>query len=226
MTASRTENLHLEAARAEVYRFFAALLLTQPTPGLLGGLLTERGASALDALFPQHPVAARFRELVEHYSRGTWRDEDFLLDYESMFRVPGDAYIHPFESVYRNQDVAMGQPNRLMILGPHARGVARMYQAEGLGPREDLAELPDHLGVELEFMAFLCGQTAVAIEAGDAETATAFRCKQHTFLMEHLLTWGPECLGKIEEGASTPLYRYLAGLLKSFLEEESCSLKS
>jgi TorA maturation chaperone TorD len=221
MAASRTEDLHLETARAEVYRFFAALLLNQPTPELLGGLLTEKGASALDALFPQHPVAARFKELVEQYSRGTWRDEDFLLDYESMFRVPGDAYIHPFESVYRNQNVAMGQPNRSMILGPHALEVARMYQAEGLGPRENAAELPDHLGVELEFMAFLCDQRAAALKAGDRETALAFRCKEHLFLTEHLLEWGPECLGKIEQGASTPLYRYLAGLLKSFLEEES-----
>jgi len=226
MTASRTENFHLEAARAEVYKFFAALLLNQPTPELLGGLLTEQGASGLDALFPQHPVAARFKELVEHYSRGTWRDEDFLLDYESMFRVPGDAYIHPFESVYRNQNVAGGEPSRSMILGPRAREVARIYEAEGLGPREDFAELPDHLGVELEFMAFLCGQTAAALEAGDGETATAFRCKQHVFLTEHLLEWSPDCLGKIEDGASTPLYRYLASLLKSFLEEESCSLKS
>jgi len=226
MTASRTENLHLEAARAEVYRFFAALFLNQPTHGLLGGLLTEQGASALDALFPGHPVAARFKELVEHYGRGTWRDEDFLLDYESLFRVPGAAYIHPFESVYRDQNFAMGQPNRSMILGPNAREVARMYQAEGLGPREDFDELPDHLGVELEFMAFLCGQTAAAIEAEDGETTTALRTKQHVFLTEHLLTWSPDCLGKIEEGASTPLYRYLASLLKSFLEEESCSLKN
>jgi TorA maturation chaperone TorD len=226
MTASRTENSHLEAARAEVYKFFAVLLLNQPTPELLGGLLTEQGASALDALFPQHPLAARFRKLVEHYSRGTWRDADFLLDYESLLRVPGDAYIHPFESVYRNQNVAGGKPSRSMILGPHARTVARLYEAEGLGPREDFTELPDHLGVELEFMAFLCAQTAAALEARDSETATAFRCKQHVFLTEHLLTWTPECLGKMKDRAGTPLYRYLAGLLKSYLEEESCSLKS
>ncbi|HUU81746.1 MAG TPA: molecular chaperone TorD family protein [Acidobacteriota bacterium] len=220
MKSSGTRDCNLEKARAEVYAFFSRLFLNKPTPEMLAGILNEQVASLIKALFPYSEAAAAFRGLVEDYSRGVWQAESFLLDYEAMFHVPGGAYIHPFESVYRNYNFASGKARHPIICGSCTQGAARVYEAEGLGLKEGFTELPDHLGVELEFMAFLCRKAAEAIEAGDQDEAAAFRSKQSVFLGKHLLPWIRECLRKMEENASTPLYQCVAGLLRSFLEEE------
>lgn len=223
MTTSNKQNVGIESARGGVYAFFAGLLLNPPTPELLVGILSEQGASAFEALFPKHPAIARFRELIEDYRRGGWQAEDFFLDYEAMFRVPGDAYIHPFESVYRDGNYSSGNTKSALVWGPCAREVAKLYEAEGLALREGFTELPDHLGVELEFMAFLCRKIAKTLDKGDQKGAAAFYSKQHAFMGEHLLSWSCECLVKMGEKASTPFYRHLASLLRSFLEDErSC----
>lgn len=221
MTMSSIGNSSLEKARAEVYRFFATLFLNQPTQELLDGILSDQGASALEALFPDEPSVGRFREMIRDYLNGNNKAEEFLLDYEAMFRVPGDAYVHPYESVYRHESYPGGGAKKAMVYGVWAQEVAKLYQAEGLAPREGFTELPDHLGVELEFMAFLCQRVAEAVASGDHKEAEVFGSKQREFLQNHLLSWSEKCLMKIKEKASTPLYRHLANLLKSFLEEEN-----
>jgi len=220
VTILSSESIDLESARGEVYAFFAALLLNQPAPELLAGILSDQGASALEALFPYQLGAHQFRQLVNGYRCGAWQAEDFVLDYDAMFRVPGDAYIHPFESVYRGENTGTGKAKCSTVCGTWARETVKMYEAEGLGLREGFTELPDHLGVELEFMAFLCRKTAEALESGDQEGAAAFCSKQHAFLTGHILPWSQGCLAKMEENANTPLYRCLASLLRSFLEDE------
>ena len=223
MTMPSIVSPDLGKARAEVYRFFATLILNQPTQEILDGVLSDQGASALEALFPDDPSVGRFRELVEDYRNGHNKAEEFLLDYEAMFRVPGDAYIHPYESVYRHENDPGGGGKKARVYGVWAQEVAKLYEAEGLEPREGFTELPDHLGVELEFMAFLCQRAAEAVASGDQKEAEIFGSKQREFLQNHLLPWSEKCLVKMKEKASTPLYRHLANLLKSFLvEERSC----
>jgi TorA maturation chaperone TorD len=220
---SSTNNSDIEKARAEVYRFFATLFLNQPTQELLDGVLSDQGASALEALFPDEPSEVRFREMVGDYRNGNNKAEEFLLDYEAMFRVPGDAYIHPYESVYRHESQPGEGVKKAMVYGVWAQEVAKLYEAEGLAPREGFSELPDHLGVELEFMAFLCQRAAEAEANEDHKEAEVFGSKQREFLQNHLLSWSEKCLMKMKEKASTPLYRHFASLLKSFLmEERSC----
>lgn len=223
MTMSSIGSPDLGKARAELYRFFATLFLNQPTQEILDGVLSDQGASALEALFPDDPSVGRFRKLVENYRNGHNKAEEFLLDYEAMFRVPGEAYIHPYESVYRHESYSNGGVKKATVHMVWAQEVAKLYEAEGLAPREGFSELPDHLGVELEFMAFLCHRAAEAVASGDHKEAEIFGSKQREFLQNHLLRWSEKCLMMMKEKASTPLYRHLASLLKSFLvEERSC----
>jgi TorA maturation chaperone TorD len=44
--------------------------------------------------------------------------------------------------------------------------------------------------------------------------------EQETFLKEHLLAWGNDCLRKIEGNTTTELYRCMAELAQSFLALE------
>jgi putative dimethyl sulfoxide reductase chaperone len=210
----------MERARGEVYGFFSALFLNQPTPEMLARVLDKNGANVWDELFPQHPACARLRELSQAYRRGEWQADDFLLDYEALFRVPGDRYVHPFESVYRQQGFSAGKAKTCAVLAEQAREVASIYREQGLAPREGFTEFPDHLGVELELMAVVCRKTAEALEKGNQENAARSVSQQRAFLAHHLLQWGTDCLDKVREKGQTPFYTCLADLLKTFLEEQ------
>jgi TorA maturation chaperone TorD len=210
----------MEKARAQVYEFFSAVFLNQPTAEMLAGVLGENGAGVWEAMFPQHPACERLRALSQAYARGEWQAEDFLLDYEALFRVPGDSYVHPFESVYRREDISLGKAKCCAVLAEQAREVVLIYCEQGLAPREGFTELPDHLGVELELMAVLCRRTAKALEEENRRDAERLSSQQRAFLSEHLLKWGPDCLNKVREKGQTPLYACVADLLRAFLEKE------
>jgi TorA maturation chaperone TorD len=220
------QDIQMERARAKIYGFFSALLLNPPTAEMLAGVLGETGISAWEAIFPSHPACERLKELAEGYGRGEWQAEDFLLDYEALFRVPGHGYVHPFESVYRQECFSAGQVKGCAVLAEPAREVASIYREHGLAPSEGFTELPDHLGVELELMSVLCRKTAEALEDEGSQNAARLVTQQRSFLAHHLLTWGPNCLDKIREKGGTPLYVSLSDLLQAFFEEESDSNRS
>jgi TorA maturation chaperone TorD len=89
----------------------------------------------------------------------------------------------PYESVYREQ--AGGGSGWLLAQ------VEREYEAAGLAPSPDLGELPDHVAVEIEFMAVLSGWEAQAWEEENlAQGIDALR-RQKAFLDSHLALWFP-----------------------------------
>lgn len=219
-------NLHqqldadLERARGRMYGFFAAVLLNRPGPRMLAGLLSEQAMVSLQLIFPGHPAARRLARLAADGRRGRDGEESFLLDYEALFRAPGGAYTCPYESAYPAAgDGRRGAGESLMDVG-RARLAAAAYQKMGLAPRDDFDESPDHIGVQFDFMAWLCRSTAEALAKGDVQKALRLKDRQETFLEEHLLAWASECLAKIEDRAATDLYQGLAGLGKAFLALE------
>ncbi len=109
----------------------------------------------------------------------------------------------PHESVYRE--------GRLM--GEASAELLALYGAWGLEVEPLLA---DHIGAELEFMAFLAALPA------EEETLAA---RRH-FLHHHLLAWAPTFAKDVEQAAELPFYRSLAVLLRTFLLEEAQALPS
>ncbi len=214
------EAAEIERARARVYAFFSALLIESPTAERLDRLLTPDGETALEMLFPGHPAVEGFKQISRRHRSSCRQDHEFMLDYEALFRVPGASYVHPFESVYRHDGAAQKKGVRASLLGVETREVARIYQEEGLQPKQDFDELPDHLGAELEFVAFLSNKRAASLEREELEKAQSFYAKRASFLTEHLLQWSGKCLAKVRQNASTLFYAALATLLENFLENE------
>jgi len=214
------EAAEIERARARVYAFFSALLLESQTAEGLDRLFTPDGEAAMEMLFPGHPAVEGFKQISRRHRSSCRQDQEFMLDYEALFRVPGASYVHPFESSYRQDGTGKNKTARAALWGNETREVAKTYQEEGLQPRQGFDELPDHLGVELEFAAFLSHKCAAALERGEVEKAQSFNAKKAAFLTEHLLQWSGKCLAKVRQNASTPLYAAVAALLESFLENE------
>jgi len=210
------EQIQWEEARSAVYGFFSQAFIRGPSQQFLAALISDDGMMNLREIFPD---AAYQRELAQvrlDTREGRLTLEGAVLDFEALFRIPGPHYLSPYESVYLSQ----GAGGRGGLCGPEAVAVERLYLKEGLGPNAGFTELPDHVGVELEFMAFLCLKAVEAMRAGDAATAQEYHHQQYCFFMEHVGPWVRLMAERLASQAQTSLYRFLGNFLNLFLELE------
>ena len=188
-------------ARAGVYRLLAAGFLEPPTP--------ERMASfangGLAELLGEPPASGRAEGSAEALA-------DARQEFMALLKVPMGGFVPPYESVHRDSRMVDGEPTRGLLMGPSTVDVRRLYQDAGAGL--ELPELPDHIGVELGFMAFLCEGEARA--EGHEEAQENYRRYQKGFLSEHVLQWVPGYCEIVAQRSTTPYMKTLAALTREF----------
>ena len=122
--------------------------------------------------------------------------EDLLWDYTRLFIGPYKLPCPPWESVYRSQAKLMMQDA--------ADDVRRIYAAFGLSV-EEAGVMPDHIGIELNFLALV-------YERAGEKSETQFNSMRigEAFLNDHLLQWVPQFTADMEAAAESYLYQTLA----------------
>jgi len=210
------EHIQWEEARGAVYGFFSQAFISGPSQQFLQALISDEGTANLSGIFPDAAYRQELAQVRLDAREGRLTLEAAALDFEALFRVPGSRYLSPYESVYRSK-TASGWG---CLCGPEAMAVERLYLKAGLGPNAGFSELPDHVGVELEFMATLCRKAVEALQAGDGSTAQEYRHQQYCFFVEHLGTWVRLLAERLASQAQTSLYRFLGNFLNLFLELE------
>jgi TorA maturation chaperone TorD len=121
--------------------------------------------------------------------------EALLVEHDRLLDGPGRAPCPPYESLWRF-DGPKREQGRLM--GASASDIARLYSDIGLRVRTDAHELPDHLVIEWEALAF-------ALENDEAEPAASL-------LNEHLAVWVPSFCEAVQAETVEPFYTALASL--------------
>lgn len=94
------------------------------------------------------------------------------------------------------------------------------YEAAGLSIAPGGLRIPDHLGVELQFMAYLCRREAEAWQNGDALQAQEWRLRQERFVQEHLLSWLPKYSERLRQVNAHPFYQMAVKFLEELLGSE------
>lgn len=189
--SERIENMR---SRAQQYRFLASVYLAPPTDQLLVDL-KKLGLAAGD-----DPEAIR-------------------REYDNLFVVPLGQYTTPYEAVYRDAREVAGEKVRGLLMGPSTVDAIQRYREAGAEMDKTIKELPDHIGVELAFMQFLCEREAEAVEAGDASLADNYRDRRTGFLRDHLVPWVPLLAEKIRRNGRLRFYKELASLTLEILFE-------
>ena len=210
------EQSQWEEARRMVYGFFSQAFLRGPSRQFLESLVSDEGMANLREIFPEAAYRQELAQVGLEAREGILTLEEAVLDFEALFRIPSPRYLSPYESVYR----AQGAGGRCRLCGPEAAAVERLYLEEGLGPNTGFIELPDHVGVELEFMAYLCGKALEAMRAGDHALLVEYRRRQQHFFGEHLQPWVGLMAERLACQAQTSLYRFLGNFLNLFLALE------
>lgn len=121
--------------------------------------------------------------------------------YARLFR--GTVRVSPYEGSYEADPIRQGR---------QMSDVAAFYRAFGAEARGPIAERPDFVGCELEFLSFLELRRVTALESGEEglELLDAIRA---SFLEEHAGRWLPTFFARVaEEAPEGSLYAELAAL--------------
>ncbi|MFQ5811706.1 MAG: molecular chaperone [Anaerolineae bacterium] len=136
-----------------------------------------------------------------------------------------ETYVHLF--LLADGDGALCPPYESFFLasGEQATGhigiavqLTQEYAAAGLAPAS--GEVPDHAAVELEFMAFLCGQEVQAWKENALEHGFQAWESQCTFLSRHLGRWCPLLARRVSELAPESFYHVIVAAVDAFIHHD------
>jgi len=124
----------------------------------------------------------------------------------------GKVQVPPYEGSYELDPIRQGR---------QMADIAAFYRAFGAEAHGPAAERPDHVGCELEFLAFLELRRLAAVEEGDETGAEIVDEITTTFLGDHAGRWLPGFFATLYEAAAhSPVHRALAVLGAGALESE------
>lgn len=204
MQASDTETRSV-GSRAACYRLFSAAFclpseefFTSDDLREFAKLLSELGSGASDAMANM----AEARELVSV--------DELKIEYTRLFVGPFALPAPPYGSVY------LDDGRRLM--GDSTIDAVRRYREVGIEMDPVQHDVPDHIAVELEFMAYLLHLEQVAAADDDAVEKALER--QESFLEKHLCAWVPIFAEKVEQDTESAFYHELVGAVSLFVVED------
>ncbi len=200
----RSERLALVEARSNTYAYLSQAFLRVPTEELVNGFLDEALISGLPDRMEdgsEHPL----RRFAKTYDGDL---ETLSQEFEALFVAPiRGMYVTPYASVYLTG---------IMSQEP-MRATRQIYQEAGLEIDHGSADSPDHIGMELEFMAVLSDRESSALKDGAAAEVQDLLVLQQRFLTGHLLPWIPQLTGEIIKRGTSNFYGGISMFMKDFV---------
>jgi len=214
----------MAVARRDLYRFLSAAFLAEPGPDFLARLREESFQAALAEWFSAD-VSEKFQRVSEAMDAEGFSNSA-RLEFTNLFLVPGGQHIAPYESVFRDTREIEGKEISGMLMGQSAIDVQQWYRLAALEISSDFKELPDHIGLEFHYLAYLCDREQAFGDAGDSAKQTRAREMQRDFLKAHVLSWLGDLAEKIRAKAALSLYPAIASLAVEFCQNDLATLES
>lgn len=221
------EDTALTVASEVLYRFLAAAV-SDPFTSDVSLVLDSDGwrlaISATELLrqeASESPVPLGFGELPP--SQLDWAAlsgdaplslADLRATHTAVFGLVFSRECPPYETEYCSSAEAFFRAQQLA-------DIAGFYQAFGLQTAPASPERPDHLALELEFMAFLLRKERLA---DTAEQARVCADAQRSFLRDHLAWWVPSFAAGLRRKAESGFYASVAQVLAAFMPVERARL--
>jgi len=207
------EKLQRAAARATLCSLLAQAL-NYPDKDLVEGLC--RGDHIRELLKALEVLGitdqeAYLKTLQKEYTAPSVDQAALLLEIEKdytwmCFASKPRRLVYLFESVY----------NEGNLYDESTFKIARLYYDAGLKVEEDFRLPPDHIAVELEFMAFLSYKEMEGIKNGDAKIESYAAQLQKKTLDEHLHNFALIVAENLGKHARTSFYQGTAKVMTAF----------
>lgn len=200
--------------RGHLHALLGLAYFREPSREFIEVLAANDPFSLLGSLSKDEQMSSGLRLLsgsLETFKLGVSdRDlEPLQGDHFQLFVGSGMPMAPPWESFHRTEE-------RLMISN-YTLEVRSFYERFGLVSERKDQEPEDHIGLELEFMSWLCDRCARHLRAGDVEEAARALQAQRDFLDDHLLPWVARFCEAVARSAWTDFYRGVANLTEGFV---------
>ncbi len=191
----------------ELLDIIASLYLPEPPREALEKLLSlERtGDPELDVALEE------FRTMSKRVG-GIEALYDMVLD-EYVVLFYAKKPVPPYESSHVDEIKLGGMVFRGLMMGPSTLKVAEAYRRAGLELSKEFKEPPDHIGVELAFLAHLALQAALS----KGEDRRRLINLQREFLEEHVMRWVPRFCSMLKTCKEAKVYRIIARITERVL---------
>lgn len=202
------------ANRAYLHRLFHIAFGAEPSGEELGALGSPQSVEAARYLAEREgsselSAAAELLASLGGHAGDAARIEALRSDYNRLFVVPGDSYVHPWESPYIGKEAMLFQESTLDV---RHRYREHGFAAAGLGRFPE-----DHISMMLDFLAHLSSDAFEAFGDGDDAEVARILASQRDFSAVHLLNWVDAFCGKLREKDSDGAFLCLAEALSAFL---------
>lgn len=208
-------------ARAGAYGFLALLCNQRPDRNLVQRLRAVGVGGFLGMVDPEARVGLvgqGLQAMAVFVEQAAVQADDevetmLAVDWTRLFRGvrPGYGPPPPYESVYVGSDPLAAMES-----------VAEVYRQLGVVPAEGSgSNRPDYIGMELDFLRYLCEQQAAVYEQGEEEVFEQWSRAEEAFLQDHLGKWAPAFCDRAGSEARTGFYAGALLLIKGMLEEMS-----
>lgn len=202
-------------SRIDFYKVLSSNFLYAPDEERVRRFLSPDMIKNLDTLFGS-AVSRMFIEFTEQIRDPKEDSISLRQEFMDLFKVPTGRYVAPYESVYRSSGKECAKRVSGMLMSEITVDVQRWYRLAAAEIASDAGELPDHIGMEFGFMAYLCEKEKSFAHNRDTQRATRAREMQKDFLATHILTWITMLRDKIREHSILSYYPAIAELAVAF----------
>lgn len=148
------------------------------------------------------------------------KDSDLVAEHVRVFGLTPCRECSPYETDFHANEDPFFRSQQMA-------DAAGFYRAFGVQPGGQRRERPDHIALELEFMAFLLAKQRLAADRPDrlsVEHIDICRQAQQAFLRDHLAWWAPAFAQLLLRKAGQGPLALAASALCAFLPLERCRL--
>ncbi|AFM00281.1 MULTISPECIES: molecular chaperone [Desulfitobacterium] len=223
------EAKQITQVRGNIYTLLSQCFV-QPSEDLVASLVQGSLTEALQrtlGLVEEGKVARELARVKDFGVQSQGRSpaeilQDMKVEYSRLFVGPGHVVAPPYESVYKTRD----DDNEIgVVMGDAAIAAKRFYRSAGLELSDDFTDLPDHIALELYFMAYLCSLEFDMANEDKEKDPISIRKMQTDFLKTHLGSWITDLSQAVDRGTNSEFYRGVAGLTEVWIGIERDELE-
>ncbi|MBI2937582.1 MAG: molecular chaperone TorD family protein [Thaumarchaeota archaeon] len=205
---------NLANTRRQVYKLLSTMYLRSPDKKVtrsLSQFFSEPKTSVFLEKIPEN-VRKSFLKISSSITSSGDGQKSLQIDFTNLLRGfrPNIPPLPPYESVYRGEDRTFGV-STFNVSSEYANADVKIAD-------EYRGEPPDHIGIELDFMAHLCRLEAKAWHECDYEKCLEILKQETRFLEEHLMIWVFNFCDQIKNHSRTDFYIGLAEATENWVD--------
>jgi TorA maturation chaperone TorD len=209
----------LAEARGNIYKLLSQIYLYEPSKELIKGLCEAKFLCYLSNVSSEYLQACKILEDFLKTLKGNGEYKSVRQEYMNLFVVPSRQYVRPYESVYRDKQFGSDKASGL-VMGESTTAVKRFYTQAGVKISPIYTNLPDHFGLELQFMHLLCMRESEAWKQREKDKSFQYLELQRLFLKDHLAQWSNEVCTEIVRLAKRDFYKAIAEITKRYVAQD------